>query len=86
MKTKRDYMTKSEFCQKTHISPDSWLFRYEKEHPIIFYQETYNGETVYHTIQGVEHRRFKIMPQYGEVWMALDLPNCRGLYSTWTTY
>ena len=83
---KKEYMTKSEFCRAIHTKPSCWIFKYEKEHPMTFWAETENGETIYHSMQGCEHRRFKDMPQYGEIWMSLEMPNYRSLYNTWTTY
>ena len=86
--TKMKQITKQEFCKATHTRSESWLFKGEDEHPIDFHKEVTKDGTVYHFNQGREHRMFKDMPKYGEIWHCIEIVGSgrTSLWSTWTIY
>lgn len=85
------FITKEEFCEKTHTGPECWIFHNVKNPK--FWEDREDGrEDWYYMDNAIDTiYRFKDMPQYGEVWMSkMDRKTgewfCRGLWGTWTQY
>ena len=74
-------LSKEEFCEKTHTTPNGWLF--EKAGPDYSMFE-YAGFVYFDDGNG-ELRRFKDMKEYGEIWSSVKKVN-DGVWSIWSTW
>lgn len=76
-----------EFCAFTKTKPYSWIF--EGMGPNAKFTMDKDNETtevaVFDDGNGT-FRRFKDMPEYGEIWMCVNYASGWSLYNTWTVY
>lgn len=92
---KRTFISKSKFCEITHTSPNCWMFKegnWEKR-KFFYLHHAYDDQIYYYYDNGADKiRRFKVMPEYNEVWMSFADRNSRdyrdgySIWTTWTTY
>ena len=86
-------ITFSEFCAKTGILPDCWIFENMGEHSqfYMFPKESYTDpkERIdrFFFNNGKIVREFKYMKEYRETWMRVfDMTTERPCWTTWSTW
>ena len=88
-------ITKEEFCEKSSISKDNWMFNEEIGEKPRFYMYPYrnvdNPERYFFDNDIDSIREFKYMKRYGEIWMRkfsyIKTPEGKkGEWSLWNTW
>ena len=85
-------LTKMEFCRKTGIQADNWIFDDMGEHSKFYMYEKVRNRVVnepdrFFFNNGKVIREFKHMMKYGETWMRVyDMTVEKPSWSIWTTW